>query len=106
LVLALFGVAVAWLLLVEHSLLVDAVREHVVVLGAFALAMVVGELFRVQMPSGRVAAPVATATAIALAMLGPVNGHATLDVPAGVVAVVVAMALGVGLVLRRAAGRP
>ncbi|MEO6019463.1 MAG: HD domain-containing phosphohydrolase [Knoellia sp.] len=105
LILALCGVTLTWSLLTEHRAVLPTVGEHGVVLGAFVVAIVVGELFPVRMPSGHVAAPVATASAIALAVLGPVNGHSTLDVPAGVITLVVAVALVVGLIIRRLGGR-
>lgn len=80
--------------------LVDAVGRHATIICAFVLAISVGEFFRVRMPSGRVAAPVATGSGIALAVLGPVYGHAVFDVPAGAVVLVVAVSLGLAVGVR------
>lgn len=80
--------------------LVDAVGRHATIIGAFMLAITVGEFFRVRMPSGRVAAPVGTGSGIALAVLGPVYGHAAFDVPAGAVVLVVAASLGLAVGVR------
>ena len=101
-VLALGALTVAWSLLTESSRVGVATREHAAVLAAFAVAIVIGEQLRVSMPSGRVTAPVSTASAIALAVLGPVHGQPTFDVPAGIVAVVVAASLVLGALLRLA----
>lgn len=92
-------------LVTEAPRLGDVVREQALVIAAFAMAIIVGEQFRVRMPSGRVTAPVSTASAIALSVLGEVQGHEVFDVPAGSVALVVAAALGLGSLLRRALGR-
>ena len=56
-----------------------------VVLAAFVAAIAVGEMLRVRMPSGRIASPVSSGSAIGLAVLGPMDGHSLFDVPAGVV---------------------
>ncbi|WP_156465302.1 HD-GYP domain-containing protein [Knoellia sp. Soil729] len=69
-------------------------------LAAFAVAIVIGEQLRIQMPSGRVTAPVSTASAIALAVLGPLDGKPMFDVPVGIVALVVAASLVLGALLR------
>ncbi|WP_052109321.1 HD-GYP domain-containing protein [Knoellia sinensis] len=104
-VLSLGAAAVAWSLLTAMPQLADAAAAHSAILVAFVLAIAAGELFRVRMPSGRVAAPVATGSGIALAVLGPVHGHAVFDVPTGVVTLVAAMglalAMGVRAFLRR-----
>ena len=84
----------------EHTGLADAVRTHPTLLAAFVVAIATGEMFRVRMPSGRVAAPVASGSAIGLAVLGPIDGHPPFNVPAGVVTLVVALAHGLALVLR------
>lgn len=104
-VLALGALTVGWSLLAESSRWSVAAREHAAVLAAFALAIIIGEQLRVRMPSGRVSAPVSTASAIALAVLGPVDGQPTFDVPAGIVALVVAGSLGLGALLRLARRR-
>lgn len=104
-VLGLGVLTVVMSLLTETARLVDVLRGQTSVLAAFVLAIVVGEQFRVRMPSGRVTAPVSTASAIALAVLGEVQGHAVFDVPAGIVALVVAAALALGALFRWALGR-
>lgn len=103
-VLSLAVIAVALSLVTETARLGDVLRDQTTVLAAFILAIVVGEQFRVRMPSGRVTSPVSTASAIALAVLSEVQGHVAFDVPAGVVALVVASALCLGAVVRRVLG--
>lgn len=105
-VLALGALLVLVTAVAEHTAFADALRHHAVLLASFAVAIVAGEMLRVRMPSGRVAAPVATGSGIGLALLGPMEGHPTFDVPAGVVTLVVAGALGLGVLLRRLLGRP
>ena len=101
------GIAVVLVAAVtERAAFADALRNHTGLLAAFAVAVAAGEMLRVRMPSGRVAAPVATGSGIGLALLGPMEGHPTFDVPAGVVTLVVAGALGLGVLLRRLLGRP
>lgn len=104
-VLALGSTVVALALLTAGDRFVDTLDRHTAVIGAFVVAISVGELFRVQMPSGRVAAPLSTGSGIALAVLGPVYDHEAFDVPAGVVALVVALSLALALGLRAAVGR-
>lgn len=106
LVLGLGGLALLWSVVSASDEFVDALGHHTAVIVAFLLAITVGELFRVGMPSGRIAAPVATGSGIALAVLGPVWGHDVFDVPAGVVTLVVAAGLGLAQVLRAAMRRP
>lgn len=105
LVLALGAVTVGTSLLTDFARIEEAVRDQTAVLVAFVVAIVVGEQFRVRMPSGRVAVPVSTASAIALATLGSVHGQPAFDVPAGTVALVAAGSLGVGALLRWALRR-
>jgi len=102
LVLGLGVLTVVWSLATSSSQLQQATRDHTGVLLAFALAIVVGEQFRVRMPSGRVAAPVSTASAIALAVLAAVHGHPSFDVPAGVVTLMTAGSLAAGALIRLA----
>jgi len=101
-VLGLGVLTVVWSLATSSSQLQQATRDHTGVLLAFALAIVVGEQFRVRMPSGRVAAPVSTASAIALAVLAAVHGHPSFDVPAGVVTLMTAGSLAAGALIRLA----
>ncbi|PRY62942.1 HD domain-containing protein [Knoellia remsis] len=105
----ILGLAIASILgafLTALGSLEEALTEHWLVIAAFVAAIAIGDVFRVQMPSGRVMTPVATSSAIGLAVLGPVEGEAPFDVPAGVVLIIVAAASGVGLGLCRLFGRP
>ncbi|CAN7357156.1 HD-GYP domain-containing protein [Knoellia sp. LjRoot47] len=106
LVLGLAALTLLWSLVEAGDDLVPSVQRHPGIIGAFLVVIMVGELFRVVMPSGRIAAPVATGAGIALSLLGPVYGLAVFDVPAGVVTLVVATSLGLALVLRALLGRP
>jgi hypothetical protein len=99
-VLTLWALTLVWSLFLESSRLGAVARDHAAVLLAFAVAVVIGEQLLVRMPSGRVTAPVSTASAIALAVLGPIAGQATFDVPAGIVTVAVAAALVMGALVR------
>ena len=101
-VLVLGVVTLLWSILAAGDEFFGALRTHAAVVGAFLVAITVGELFRVKMPSGRIAAPVATGSGIALAVLGPVHGHPVFDVTAGVVTLVVATALALATVVRAA----
>ncbi|MFW5472152.1 HD-GYP domain-containing protein [Knoellia sp. CPCC 206450] len=106
LVLGLGGLTLLWSVVSASDEFLGALGQHSVVVVAFLLAITIGELFRVGMPSGRIAAPVATGSGIALAVLGPVWGHEVFDVPAGVVTLVVAAGLGLAQVLRALMRRP
>ncbi|KGN39615.1 HD-GYP domain-containing protein [Knoellia subterranea] len=105
LVLAIAIAMVVWAVVSGYDGLLAAVGDHSVVLGSFLVVIAVGELFRVRMPSGRVAAPVATGSALALALLGPVYNRADLDVSSGVVTLVLAAALVLAMVIRKALKR-
>jgi hypothetical protein len=72
---------------------------------AFVIALVAGELVRLRMPSRREAAPLASASALALAFVGDIAGEPTFDVEAGVVVLVVATGLGFAGVVRHVQGR-
>jgi len=67
--------------------------EHWLTVAVFVAAIAVGELFRLRMPSGREAAPLASASAFAFAFLGKVDGQPIFDVEAGFVVLAVAAAL-------------
>ena len=71
----------------------------------FVVALVAGELVRLRMPSRREAAPLASASALALAFVGDIAGEPTFDVPSGVVVLVVAAGLVLAAVVRLAFGR-
>lgn len=100
LVLALAAGTLLTAVVTSADALVEAVDVHGAVIAAFVIAIALGELFRVRMPSGRVSAPVATASGIALAVLAPVHGHPTFIVPTGVITLVAAAALVLAVVAR------
>lgn len=70
----------------------------------FVVAIMAGEVARLRMPSKRLAAPLASAAALGLAFLGPVEGKKLFDVDAGFVILVVAMGLALPAVFHRARG--
>ena len=72
---------------------------HTVVV--FVVAITVGELFRLRMPSPGARPPrLASASALAIVFLGQVDGEPTFDVPAGFVVLVVAAGLLLAAVVR------
>ena len=68
--------------------LVPQLSLHRLTVVVFVVAITVGETFALRMPSGRVATPLATASALALAFLGRIDGEPTFDVTAGFVVLV------------------
>jgi hypothetical protein len=78
---------------------------HVRTIAVFVVALVAGELVRLRMPSRREAAPLASASALALAFVGDIAGEPTFDVDAGVVVLVVASGLVFAGVVRQVQGR-
>jgi hypothetical protein len=95
----LYGVLTSW------SDLEVILTTHEVTLTLFVLAIAAGELARLRMPSGRETAPLASAAALGIALLGPVDGEPTFDVGGGVVVLVVAVGLGLAAVVRWLRGR-
>ena len=83
----------------------EALAVHGVTILGLVVAVAVGELARLRMPSGRDAAPLASASALAVAFLGPIYGEPPFDVGSGVVVLVVAAGLGAAALVRRARGR-
>ncbi|NHA66878.1 HD-GYP domain-containing protein [Phycicoccus flavus] len=79
--------------------------SHVVTLPVLVVAIVLGEVVRIRMPSGRDTAPLATATALAVVFLGPIEGQPPFDVDAGLVVLVVTLALLLAALVRRVRGR-
>jgi len=75
-------------------------------IAAYLLALAAGELVRVQLPSGRVTAPVATASAVALAFTALTNGEAPFSTSTSAVVLVAVVGIGLGLAVRRLVGRP
>ena len=85
--------------------LLDQLAVHRLTVAVFVIAITVGELFRLRMPSGREAAPLASASALAFVFLAEVYGQPILDVDADFVVVVVATGLLLAAVVRAAEGR-
>jgi hypothetical protein len=104
-VLGIGVVVLGYGLVVGGRLLAEVVAVHEVTVLALVLAVAVGELARLRMPSGRDAAPLASASALAVAFLGPINGEPPFDVGSGVVVLLVAAGLGAAALVRRARGR-
>jgi hypothetical protein len=98
-------VAVLHGLLTSRSDLEMLVTTHERTLVAFVLAILAGELARLRMPSGRETAPLASAAALGIAFIGPIDGEPTFEVGGGIVVLVVALALGLASALRWLRGR-
>ncbi len=76
----------------------DTHASTVVVL---VLSVLVGELVRLRMPSGRTSAPLASSSVIAAALLGAVQGEEVFAVGSGFVVLVVALGMLVAALVRR-----
>ncbi|WP_157622615.1 HD domain-containing phosphohydrolase [Nostocoides sp. Soil756] len=74
---------------------------HAVTLVVFLGSIVIGELVRLRMPSGRDTAPLASASALALAVVGPIQDQPVFQVGPGLVVLVVAMGLALAAGARR-----
>ncbi len=85
--------------------LLDQLAIHQLTVAVFVTAITVGELFRLKMPSGREAAPLASASALAFVFLAEIYGQPVLDVDADFVAVAVATGLLLAAGVRAAQGR-
>jgi len=97
-----FGsVVVVAVALTSGAAALDAVRTHPRALVPAMLFAAFGQARPVRLPSRRVLAPVATASALTLASLGAVHGEGPLDLPVAVIALVIAVGLGVGLLFGR-----
>ena len=77
---------------------------HWLTVVAFVAAITIGELFRLRMPSGREAAPLASASALGVVFLGKVYGEPDFDLPAGPVVLVVAAGLLLAALVRGVRG--
>ncbi len=73
--------------------LITELGQHWLTVVVFAVVIAVGELFRLRMPSGREAAPLASASALGIAFLCQISGQPTFRVPASFVVLVVAAGL-------------
>ena len=84
--------------------LITQLQEHWLTVLGFVVAIAVGELFRLRMPSGREAAPLASASALGIAFLCQIYGEPAFDVPAGFVVLAVAAGLLAATVVARLRG--
>ena len=103
-VLALGLLVLAGGLYANGTSLVDQLVDHWLTVVVFVAAITIGELFRLRMPSGREAAPLASASALGVVFLGLVYGEPTFDVAAGPVVLVVATGLLLAALVRGARG--
>ena len=87
------------------SKLLPLLVTHRLTVAVFVVAIVAGELLRLPMPSGRAAAPLASASALALVFLGRIDGEPTFDVAAGFVVLVVLAGLLVPAAVRGVQGK-
>lgn len=76
-------------------------QTHALTLAVLLVAIVVGELVRLRMPSGRDTAPLASASALAVAVIGPIAGQPLFEIGPGLVVLVVAMGLALAAGARR-----
>ena len=84
--------------------LLDQLAVHRLTVAVFVIAITVGELFRLRMPSGREAAPLASASALAFVFLAEIDGQPAFDVDADFVVLAVAAGLLLAAVVRAAEG--
>lgn len=81
--------------------LIPTLAHHAVVVLSAVVMVLVGELVRVHMPSGRVLAPISSAVGFTLASLGAVQGSASFAVRPGVVILCYATGQVLAAALRR-----
>ena len=81
--------------------LIPTVAHHAVVVLSAVVMVLVGELVRVHMPSGRVLAPISSAVGFTLVSLGAVQGSASFAVRPGVVILCYATGQVLAAALRR-----
>jgi hypothetical protein len=84
--------------------LLAQLTAHRAVALVFVAAITIGELFRLRMPSGRAAAPLASASALGASSLAQVDRQPDFDVPVGVVVLVVATGLLLAAAVRGSQG--
>ena len=104
-VLVLAAVIVAWSAVTGWPQVGDALRNHPRLIAAYLAALAFGELGRVRLPTGRVTAPVATASAMALAFTAQLHGEPAFKAGASVVVLIAASGSGLGILVRRARHR-
>ncbi len=104
-VLAVGAIAVVSSVYGVGSMLLPLLVTHRLTVAVFVVAIVAGELLRLPMPSGRAAAPLASASALALVVLSRIDGEPTFDVPAGFVVLVVLAGLLVPAAVRGVEGK-
>jgi hypothetical protein len=86
--------------------LITELGQHWLTVVVFVVAIAVGELLRLRMPSGREAAPLASASALGIAFLCRISDQPTFHVPASFVVLVVAAGLLGATVVGGARGHP
>ncbi|MBR7743779.1 HD domain-containing protein [Phycicoccus sp. BSK3Z-2] len=106
LVIVLGAGLVLWSFAADRADLGTLVSTHSVTLLVFVAVITAGELLTLRMPSGREIAPLATAGALSLAVVGPVADQPVFDVSPGLVVLVAATAFVVSGLLRAARGLP
>lgn len=105
-VLGLGAAVLAWAVVVGRENLFRYAEVHGRTVVVLLVAVVVGELVRLRMPSGRTTAPLSSATVTAAAMLGVVQGEPTFDVPGTFVVLTVWLAMTIAALVRRLQRRP
>lgn len=85
--------------------LLTTAETHASTVVVLVLAVLVGELVRLRMPSGRTSAPLASASVTAAALLGAVQGEDVFAVGSGFVVLVVALGMLVAALVRRLRGQ-
>ena len=98
--LAVSALTLLWAAVVGSGSVGDLLRNHPRLVMAFLAALALGELGRVRMPGGRLTAPVATASAMALALTGLLSGEAPFASGTSVVVLVASIGSLLGLGLR------
>ncbi|HYN29774.1 MAG TPA: HD domain-containing phosphohydrolase [Dermatophilaceae bacterium] len=104
-VVAVGAAVLVWATISAGPTLGQSVGNSGRLLGCFVLAIGVGELARVHMPTGRVTAPVATASAVTLAMIGRIDGEPTFGGSADLIVLTVAAGMAGAAAIRAATGR-
>lgn len=105
-VLALGVLVLAGGLYANGTTVVAQLVGHWLTVVVFVAVITIGELFRLRMPSGREAAPLASASALGVVFLGLVYDEPLFDVTAGPVVLVVAAGLLLAALVRGVRGAP
>ncbi len=103
-VLVLVAAVIGWSAVAAAPHIGNVLRVHPRLVAAYLVTLALGELGRVRLPSGRVTAPVATASAMALAFTALLNGENPFQTGTSVVVLIAASGAALGMLLRRARG--